>query len=212
MSDESKPRPPPQLVRPASVPSNSRVGSLGVSQRTPLSRRHVETARHARDEAVALGGAGGPRLRVASHVVVAVTFGAFAVEAVVHEALLAILEEDGGGHYFQHHERSLVERQRDWAKEKLDKPGRTTEALGQLLSKLERPALDPTKGARMDLLNEVRNKLVHPAPGDTRSFSDPSLRRKQLEKLEAKLDAAQAPCVPDELQRQCPDGAFPMAG
>ena len=161
------------------LPSVTRAGVLRLSQRTYLSRRHLNTARTARDTARGLdtGLMKDDRLTIASHVVIATTFAAFAVEAVAHEALLALLEDDGRGHCLPKVSSELVESLRPSAEKWLNGTGSSVWKLPDLLEALGHPPIDAAATSNMRLLTAARNKLVHATPGETRTLESPTSRR-----------------------------------
>lgn len=197
------PKPAPRTVNLVGVglPAVTRAGVLRLSQRTYLSGRHLNTARTARDTARALdtGLMTDDRLTIASHVVVATTFSAFAVEAVAHEALLAVVEDDGGGHYFRHLPSALVGALQPAAEKWLNGTGSSIWKLPDLLEALGRPPIDAAAISNMGLLSATRNKLVHATPGETRTLESPTSRREQLLALERRLDDHRVPCLSPEV-------------
>jgi hypothetical protein len=138
------------------------------------------------------------RLSISCHVVVATTFSAFAVEAVAHEAMLAIVEDDGGGHYFSHLPSELVAGLRASATLWLNGTGSSIWKLPKLLESLGCPPIDAVAASRVELLNAARNKLVHATPGETRTFERPTSRREQILELERRLEAQQVPSLSPE--------------
>lgn len=207
MTHESKP--PTQTIQGFGLSAPVRFGAPTVSQRTYLSRRHLATARRALELAREQERLAGEceRLILASEVAVAVTFATFGVEAVAYEAILGILEHESGGHYFAHIDSSLVASARAKADSWLRGQGSTIREMPNLLAELKRPSLSANIQSEMSLLCNVRNKLVHAAPGDTRPFLDATLRRKQVMELEEKLGQVGVPCVSKELSEASPGGA-----